>query len=71
MIANWMLRRASLMRTQTRAMSAFANHRDTADNLESSPFEFTPESFEAIQVLLTKYPDNYKSSAVIPTLFLA
>ena len=65
------MRRASIMRTQTRAMGAFANHRDTADNLESSPFEFTPESYEAIQVMLSKYPDNYKSSAVIPTLFIA
>jgi len=66
-----MLRRASLMRTQTRAMGAFANHRDTADNLESSPFEFTKESYDAIQVMLNKYPDNYKSSACIPTLFIA
>ena len=51
--------------------SAFANHRNTEDNLESSPFEFTQASFDAIQVLLKKYPNNYKSSAVIPALFIA
>jgi NADH:ubiquinone oxidoreductase subunit E len=51
--------------------SAFSNHRNTQDNLESSPFEFTQASFDAIQVLLKKYPNNYKSSAVIPSLFIA
>ena len=51
--------------------SAFPNHRDTDDNLEESPFEFTDESYAAIDVLLSKYPPNYKCSAVIPVLFLA
>lgn len=50
---------------------AFANHRNTEDNLEETPFEFTPESYAAIEELLPKYPDNYKSSAVIPVLFIA
>lgn len=63
--------RAALLRTQVRSMGAFANHRDTADNLESSPFEFTDASYDAIKTLLAKYPDNYKSSAVIPALFIA
>lgn len=54
-----------------RMFSAFANHRNTEDNLESSPFEFTQASFDAIQVLMKKYPSNYKSSAVIPALFIA
>jgi NADH dehydrogenase (ubiquinone) flavoprotein 2 len=56
---------------QVRSFGAFPNHRDTADNLESSPFEFTSSSWDAIQVLLKKYPDNYKSSACIPALFIA
>ena len=51
--------------------SAFANHRDTEDNLPESPFEFTEESYAAIETLLTKYPDNYKSSGCIPVLFIA
>jgi NADH dehydrogenase (ubiquinone) flavoprotein 2 len=54
-----------------RSFGAFPNHRNTPDNLESSPFEFTQASYDAIQVLLNKYPDNYKSSAAIPTLFIA
>ena len=50
---------------------AFANHRNTEDNLEETPFEFTAESYAAIEKLLPKYPDNYKSSAIIPVLFIA
>lgn len=61
----------SQSRLSARSFSAFTNHRDTADNLESTPFEFTKESYDAIQELLTRYPDNYKSSAVIPALFIA
>lgn len=57
-------------RVATRSFSAFPNHRDTLDNMESSPFEFSKESWDAIQVLMNKYPDNYKSSAVIPALFV-
>lgn len=54
-----------------RQFSAFPNHRNTSDNVEGTPFEFTPESYAAIAVMLDKYPDNYKSAAVIPTLFIA
>ena len=54
-----------------RPFGAFANHRNTEDNVEETPFEFTEASYEAIDVLLNKYPDNYKSSAVIPVLFIA
>ena len=56
---------------QRRAFGAFANHRNTEDNLEESPFEFTEESYAAIEKLLAKYPSNYKSSGVIPVLFIA
>ena len=38
---------------------------------KETPFEFTEESYAAIELLKTKYPDNYKSSCVIPTLFIA
>ena len=53
------------------SFGAFANHRDTDDNSEETPFEFTEESYAAIETLLKKYPDNYKSSGVIPVLFIA
>ena len=44
----------------------------TIGNLRSKDFpEFSEENYEQINLLLQKYPDNYKSSAVIPTLFIA
>ena len=63
--------RVSVMSQNVRMFGAFANHRNTEDNLEESPFEFTEESYKAIEVLLKKFPDNYKSSAIIPVLFIA
>lgn len=54
-----------------RLFSAFANHRNTQDNNEDTPFEFTKENYEEIQKLLNKYPSNYKESACIPALFIA
>ena len=39
--------------------------------MDETPFEFTEESYKAIDILLNKFPDNYKSSACIPVLFIA
>ena len=61
----------ALYRAPMHQFGAFANHRNTEDNLEETPFEFTDESYNAIQTLLKKYPSNYKSSGVIPALFIA
>jgi NADH dehydrogenase (ubiquinone) flavoprotein 2 len=47
------------------------NHRNTDDNNEDTPFEFSKENYEKINELLGKYPNNYKESAVIPVLFIA
>jgi len=52
-------------------MGAFVNHRDTEDNMEETPFEFTEESYAKIYEKLTHFPDNYKHSAMIPVLFIA
>ena len=60
-----------LAATQRFSFGAFPNHRNTEDNLEETPFEFSDESYATIQELLKKYPDNYKSSACIPVLFIA
>lgn len=60
-----------LVPKQQRMFGAFVNHRDTADNLEESPFEFTEENYEKVRIQLAKFPDNYKHSAVIPVLFIA
>ena len=32
-----------------RSFGAFANHRNTEENLEETPFELTKESYDAIQ----------------------
>jgi NADH dehydrogenase (ubiquinone) flavoprotein 2 len=56
---------------QQRNFSAFVNHRDTEDNLESSPFEFTEENYKQVYEIMGRYPTNYKHSAVIPLLMIA
>ena len=63
--------KAQLLQAQSRRFGAFVNHRDTEDNLEETPFEFTEENYSKIQDKLKNYPDNYKHSAVIPVLFIA
>lgn len=60
-----------LQRLQKAPFSAFVNHRDSEDNQEQTPFEFTDENYEEIRKLMAKYPTNYKHSAVIPMLFIA
>ena len=47
------------------------NHRDTDDNVEETPFEFTEENYEKIKEKLSHFPENYKHSACIPVLFIA
>ena len=51
--------------------SMFVNHRDTPDNKEETPFEFTTENYKVINEIMGRYPTNYKHSAVIPLLFVA
>jgi NADH dehydrogenase (ubiquinone) flavoprotein 2 len=47
------------------------NHTPDPHNTTSHVFNFTPENEQKIEVLLRKYPSNYKRSAVIPMLFVA
>jgi NADH dehydrogenase (ubiquinone) flavoprotein 2 len=54
-----------------RFFSAFVNHRDTEDNKEETPFEFTKDNYDLITEIMGRYPTNYKHSAVIPLLFIA
>ena len=49
----------------------FVNHRETKQNTDSVPFEFTDENYVEIEKILAKYPSNYKKSGAIPLLFLA
>jgi len=45
-------------------------HHDTPDNNASTPFEISPENMKLIEKIITRYPPNYKQSAVIPVLDL-
>lgn len=38
-----------MVRAPARQMGAFVNHRDTPDNLEETPFEFTEESYVQVK----------------------
>ena len=46
-------------------------HIDTPDNLESTPFDFAEENYNRVNMILSKYPANYKQSGIIPLLDLA
>lgn len=51
--------------------SQMSSHRPSPENSESVPFDFTKENYSVIDNILSKYPKNYKRSAVIPLLHLA
>ena len=46
-------------------------HRDSPENNDTTPFDFTPENMKIVKEVLARYPENYKRSGVIPLLTLA
>lgn len=57
-----------------KAMSNFhpmAQHRDTEDNTEETYFDFSPENHKRVEMVLSRYPKNYKQAGIIPLLDLA
>lgn len=48
-----------------------AMHRDTEDNNEETYFDFTEENHKRVQMVLSRYPQNYKQAGIIPLLDLA
>jgi len=48
-----------------------AQHRDTKDNTEETYFDFTPENYKRVEMILGRYPANYKQAGIIPLLDLA
>ena len=46
-------------------------HRDTPENNQDTPFEFTPENLKRIESIKANYPEGHKAAAVIPVLDLA
>lgn len=64
--------RTSRSMMQVRNMGGSASyHIDTPDNLETTPFDFTEENYKRVDMVLSKYPANYKQSGIIPLLDLA
>jgi NADH dehydrogenase (ubiquinone) flavoprotein 2 len=51
--------------------TVYVNHRHTIDNNDKTPFDFTPENYKEVDVILSRYPKNYKKSATMPLLWLA
>ncbi|KAJ3168049.1 ndufv2NADH dehydrogenase flavoprotein subunit 2 [Geranomyces variabilis] len=46
-------------------------HRDTPDNNETVPFEFTSQNLARAREIMKKYPPQYKKAATLPLLDLA
>ena len=49
----------------------YVNHRDTPENNDKTPFDFTQENYKKIDEILSYYPKAYKKSATMPLLWLA
>mmetsp|Transcript_33363 Transcript_33363/g.31834 ORF Transcript_33363/g.31834 Transcript_33363/m.31834 type:complete len:276 (-) Transcript_33363:274-1101(-) len=48
-----------------------AMHRDSEDNTPETFFDFTPDNYKRVEMILSRYPDNYRQAAMIPLLDLA
>eukprot|EP01036_Dinobryon_divergens_P031493 gene31495-40900_t len=46
-------------------------HRDTEDNNVETYFDFSEENFHRVELILGRYPANYKQAGIIPLLDLA
>lgn len=47
------------------------SHVDTPDNTGSTYFDFTEENYKRVEMILARYPANYKQAGIIPLLDLA
>ena len=69
------LPRTSLVNPSFRSFSGYGpppgGHLPLDDNNEDVPFDFTERNYREIDVILAKYPDNYKASGIIPLLDMA
>jgi len=51
--------------------TAESYHIDTPDNTVETYFDFTEENYKRVNLVLSKFPTNYKQSGIIPLLDLA
>jgi len=50
----------SFLKFQKLSSSVYVNHRDTVDNNDETPFDFTPENYKKIEeILVLLYFINY------------
>jgi len=49
----------------------YFSHRESETNNDSTPFDFSADNYKEVQKILSKYPSNWKRSAIIPLLTLA
>lgn len=71
----------SIVSTSTRSIHAsskacsnyhpIASHKDTDDNKNTTFFDFTPENHKRVDMILSRYPENYRQAGIIPLLDLA
>lgn len=65
------LRHVSSSAPRLSNFKSLGQHKDTSDNKESTYFDFTPENYKRVNLVLGRYPANYKQAAIIPLLDLA
>ena len=61
----------SLIRNCYAFSGGYFSHRETAQNNDSTPFDFTSDNYNEVEKILAKYPPNWRRSAIIPLLTLA
>lgn len=55
----------------TNSHDLFNTHQESQENNAKIPFDFTDKNLEIANEIISRYPVNYKRSAVIPLLDLA
>lgn len=48
-----------------------ASHKDVAGNTVKDAWDFTDENYKRVEMILNRYPKNYKGAGIIPMLDLA
>ncbi|XP_055388177.1 NADH dehydrogenase [ubiquinone] flavoprotein 2, mitochondrial [Condylostylus longicornis] len=79
MLMNYASRGVRLLRDKIRLVSTTASncsdnlfvHRDTPEDNQNTPWEFTEENKKRVEAILSIYPEGHKRGAMIPLLDLA
>lgn len=63
--------RRTFMTSRPQFGGVLVQHQDSEVNNKDTPFEWNADSKKKIEVVLKKFPSNYKQSAVMPLLYIA